>query len=212
MTDLESGRKAFAEWPEERRTELLDELVSLICSTELHAVGAGVVREAYRRVVVESGVLDKIALTKEWWTEPYALIFQQCVADAAMAAKDLPASESISFIFAKQERFAARATDIFAQLRADRDWKRRERLGELSFADTSERAGLQAADLLVWELRKRLDHKLKQPSLAVRGSLNRLGTKLVLKPRYFDEERLSEFFADILAARPRSGGTLFCSG
>ncbi len=174
MTDFENRQKQFREWPTDKRLELIGELVSLITSSNLIGFGAGVVREDYEEEVVASGILDRLPFTKEWWQEPYLIGFQQCIVEAAREAADLPASERVSFVFDRQDQFEHRLTAVFRQMAADTAWKNHIRLGEITFESKEGRAGLQAADIICYELRKRLDHRLTEPDRPIRKALQRL--------------------------------------
>jgi hypothetical protein len=148
-------------------------------SFDLWGVGAGVVKEDYQRVIVNSGFLERSRLRNEWWGEPYLYAFQQCITEAAREADEqLPRGQRITFIFDQQATFAARATSVYEQMENNRPWTRRERLGGIFFRSKRDSIALQAADILVYELRKRLDHRLHEPEREIRISVNRLRNRV----------------------------------
>jgi hypothetical protein len=89
----------------------------------------------------------------------------------------------------QQAEFHARAEKVYDELTSNGKWPRAFRLGSLRFASKRDAIPLQAADLLAYELRKRLDHKLFDPARAERRSMGRVRRRLI-NPKYFDEAGL----------------------
>jgi hypothetical protein len=199
-TDLANGRKAFDGWALERKTALLADLISIINSSNVLGFGAGVVKADYQRLIVSSGFLEEVGLKAEWWQEPYLLAFQQCVVEAVLKAVGLPASERINFIFDHQGTYASRCKMVFTDMSDPRVWPRGDRLGSAEFLPKLEHTPLQAADLLVYELRKRLDHRLTEPERAVRRSMERLSSRLI-SSRYVGEKEMRLFMEEVRPAR-----------
>jgi hypothetical protein len=149
-----------------------------------------------RRALGDSTPLDSTQLTRHWWTEPYMLAFQHCIVEAVLEADSLPATECISFVFDRQKTFAARLRIAFEQMAADIGWARRNRLGSITFESKADRSPLQAADLLVFELRKELDKRVIGAERPLRKSLQRLRPQLKAC-RFFDERGLRQFMTEV---------------
>jgi hypothetical protein len=196
MTDFENRQKQFRGWPDKARLSLIDELVSIIASNELYGFGGGVVRGDYQKLIVQSQFLDSTQLTKHWWTEPYMLAFQHCIVEAVLEADSLPATECMSFVFDRQKAFAARLRIAIEQMATDIGWARRNRLGSITFESKADRSPLQAADLLVFELRKELDNRIVGAERPLRKSLKRLRPQLKAC-RFFDERGLRQFMGEV---------------
>ncbi len=199
-TDLVNGWKAFKGWTAERQTALLDDVISIINSSDIHGFGAGVVKADYERMIVKTDFSKEVGWTPEWWHQPYLLAFQQCVVEVVLKADSLPKSERVNFVFDQQGTYGSRCQSVFASMSDDTVWPRRDRLGSVEFRPKSGCTSLQAADLLAYELRKRLDHRLTEPDRVVRRSMARL-SRSVMSSRFLDERAIRRFMDEVLASR-----------
>ena len=192
-------RGEFKGWNARDREVLLNDLISIINSSNLVGIGAGIVKADYQRLVVDSGFLKEVGLSEPWWKHPYLLVFQQLVLEAVLGAKSLPTSDRITFIFEQQDTYAFRCKKVFADMSDPRIWPRADRLGSPQFIAKADCTPLQAADLLVYELRKRLDHQLKEPHRPTRPRMERLRRNLASNcfmtaaeiPTFLEEVRAS---------------------
>ena len=199
-TDLVNGWKTFSGWPPERRTALLDDVISIINSSDIHGFGAGVVKADYERAIVNTGFSKEAGWTPEWWRQPYLLAFQQCVVGVVLKADVLAKSERINFVFDQQGTYGSRCQSVFASMSDGAVWPRGDRLGSVEFRPKRGCTPLQAADLLAYELRKRLDHRLTEPERAVRRSMARL-SRSVASSRFLDERAIRRFMDEVRTSR-----------
>jgi Protein of unknown function (DUF3800) len=145
------GRDEFAQMSQDRRNVIWREFRAVIASTGMHGFGSIIDLDAYA------------ALTPTWqqkrpkgFTDPYYLAFQHQVELIASAAIDFPDTEQIRFVFDRrkqnQEQKAQRLYSGVQGSRKLRPFARR--LGALRFCDSEARPGLQAADMLAYEIRR----------------------------------------------------------
>jgi hypothetical protein len=194
MTDFEARRGEFRDWDRKKRFDVFDELVSIVLSYDVYGLGGGTVRDDYQKLIVDSDFITVRKLKPEWWKQPYLMVFQQVIVEAANAIDHFRSQERIAFVFDHQAQFKARAETVYAELQEQADWPRHRRLGSLQFVIKNEAVALQVADLMVYEIRKRLDHKLFAPERDIRKSMGRLQSRL-FNPHYFDHAGLRAFIA-----------------
>jgi len=115
-TDLVNSRGEFAGWTADDQKPLLDDLISIINSSNLIGIGAGIVKADYQRLVVDSGFLGEAGLTAAWWKHPYLLVFQHLVVEVILDLKHLPRSDRINFIFERQDSYASRCCNVFSSM------------------------------------------------------------------------------------------------
>jgi hypothetical protein len=195
-TELLHSKGEFKGWTPEQKRACLADLISVVDGSNLLGVGGGVVREVYKRLVVDSGFLEEVGLKPEWWREPYLLAFQHCIVEAVRMVTVLPKRTVINFIFEEQSVYASRCKFVFSGLSDTRVWPRGDWLGSVEFAPPSKYTPLQLADLLAYELRKALDNKLADPGKEIRRSLERLRSRLISSP-YVDEEAMTRFMEEV---------------
>ena len=187
MVDFENRQGEFKNWSNEKRFSFIKEVVSLINSLDVWGIGAGVVKVDYELVSTELAVRKPDRPL--WWQDPYLFAFYDVIVETCIRAENLAPSEKIAFIFDQQFTYEGRAQKIYRDLQGDGPWPRSFRLGSLEFCSKREVIGLQVADLLAYELRKALDHKLYEPSRAARKSMVRLKRRPI-NPHYFNEAAL----------------------
>lgn len=203
MMDLVGRRANFDGWSDAQAVDLMDELVSIINSSDVLGFGAGLVKDDYERVIARGTFLEEVGLKPEWWRKPYLLAFQQCIVEAVLKATDLPKSEKITFIFDRQAEFAARSKAVFAEMSDEGLWPSGDRLGGVHFESKDDRTPLQAADLLAYELRKFTDDKRSGSGRAMRRSLERL-RKRVVACRLAETKHMVRVVDEIRESRRRS--------
>ena len=167
-------------WSQEKARSFLDELVDVGTSVKIHPVSCAVVAadwgkvpEEQRRYVTGAKFrrsTQKYASTGAP-TQPYFLCFQWCVHNAAKYCKR---HLEIDFYFDLNKQLDTHAKAVWAQMKGDMRSPVNARLGELRFPTSSERAGLQLADLFAYlsqrYARKKLENWSEEPS----GLLRRL--------------------------------------
>lgn len=199
-TDLVNSRGAFAGWTPDDQRSLLDDLISVINSSNLVGIGAGIVKADYQRLVVDSGFLKGVGLTEAWWKHPYLLVFQHLVVEVIVGMRHLPASERINFIFEEQNSYAFRCRRVFSSMSNFRVWPRGDRLGSVDFSPKACSTPLQAADLLAYELRRKLDRHLTEPAAPARKSMERLRKHLAASP-YLTAGQIPAFLEEVRKSR-----------
>jgi uncharacterized protein DUF3800 len=198
-------RGPFKGWSEERADDLIDELITIINTSQVLGFAAGLVKEDYERVVVwERNFFEDVGLKREWWKQPYLLAFQQCIVEAVLKASELPRAERISFWFDRQRQFAARSVAVFGQMSNTGLWPSGDRLGDVRFESKTDCLALQAADLLAWEIRKYSEDRRFNPSKPIRPSMERLKRRLVASP-LVDEKHMVRLVEEIRKSRGKIG-------
>ncbi len=189
MAEFESRQGEFKDWSDAKRFGFIKDLLALINSTDVWGIGCGVVKADYERISAEFIARGKV--TPRWYRHPYLLAFQHCLVETCIQAEDVHPREKIAFVFDQQAEFHARAEKVYDELTSSGKWPRAFRLGSLRFASKRDAIPLQAADLMAYELRKALDHKLFDPTRGERKSMARLRRRLI-SPRYFNEAALHQ--------------------
>lgn len=187
MADFENRQGEFEGWTNAKRIGFIKDLLALINSTDVWGVGCGIVKTDYERI--SAAFIARGKVTPHWYRHPYLLAFQHCLIETCVHAEDVHPREKIAFVFDQQAEFHARAEKVYEGLTSSGKWPRAFRLGSLRFASKLDAIPLQAADLLAYELRKRLDHKLFDPARSERLSMGRVRRRLI-NPKYFDEAAL----------------------
>jgi Protein of unknown function (DUF3800) len=189
MADFESRRGHFVGWANSRRIAFIKDLIAIINATDVYGIGTGVDIEAFRKVMAEVPCPPSVPM--DWWSHPWALAFQDCLAQCAIAADERPYGEKLSFVFDRQHTYQARAEEAHRQIQAHPIWPHKHRIGSLTFGAKTDYVALQVADFAVYEVRKAIEHKLYEPDRAERQSMARLRRRF-RNPRYFDEPTLRE--------------------
>jgi hypothetical protein len=167
-------------WTPEKASRFLDELVDVGTSVEIHPVSCTVVAADWEKVPEEQRRFatsakfrrstQKLASTGAP-TQPYFLCFQWCVHNASKYCRpDL----KIDFFFDLNKKFDAHAMAVWDQMKGDTRSRVNDRLGELSFPTSSERAGLQLADLFAYLAQRYAKRKLANWNEEPSGLLRRL--------------------------------------
>jgi hypothetical protein len=201
MADFENRQGEFEGWTNEKRIGFINDLITLVNSTDVWGIASAVVRPDYDRLSAEFIAQGKV--TPHWYGHPYLLAFQHCLIETCVHATDLHPSEKIAFVFDQQADFHARAEAVYHELREGTSWPRAFRLGSLHFASKHDAVPLQVADLLVYDVRKALDHKLFEPDRGERKSMARLRRRLI-NFRYFDEAAIRAVIKEFEKSRSPS--------
>lgn len=178
FSDLDNNHGEFKGWSPWRKRNLMEDLFKILRRHDLQGVCAAIVMPEYKEVVSGSGtVLEKRH-------SPYIICQEFCM---EVICKQIP--EKVLYIFEEQRDFRSFAVSNF--------WDTKDRFPEWSpkmsgivFRPKKEFAGLQVADLLVYETAKSLHNRLYDPTRPVRKSMIALlkAKKDNLIGGYFDRD------------------------
>jgi hypothetical protein len=185
-----ASRGEFLGWDESRRRPFMEDLISVINSSDLWGVAVGVDKAAFEALTRAGDGSAAVTLSGERARDPYLWAFHDAVIETANQIDHIPA-ETVAFVFDRQERLQSASARIFEGLRAEESWPRRFRLGSLSFDEARLRPPLQAADLLAYEIQKERKRRAGDSDRPERISLGRLRSRLIAS-RYWDRATLAK--------------------
>jgi hypothetical protein len=151
MRELAHFRGAFSGWSEDRRRGLIAAAVEAINVHRLVAVGAAISVQAFRALPAEA---------QEGFRDPFFCCLQEMAYGLVRCADD-PPRVRCKAVFSQQNEFRPTAERLWQDLRQRPGFA--ERLGDIEFANMRTSPGLQAADLLAYELRHFYHLRAKQP-------------------------------------------------
>lgn len=185
-----------------KRGRLAERLLEVLLSSHLQPCAYGVVVPHF----IEMSLEFRNHYTNGHPGVPYYLCLHHTFVAGSHAADGLPQEEQVHFTFEKQDEFEADAKASFEEFKKNKHWPNHYRLGRCHFAERDEYAhypGLQAADLLAYEMYRHLDNRHFQPDLKpewkVRTTFQALQRKMkqskkvcggVVLSGYFDRETL----------------------
>ena len=196
--DCERGKDDFYGLDVMKRGRIVDRLVCIIADSPLAIYGYAVVKPHFFAWNED----DRKHFTNGHPENPYYLVLNHLFVCSSHYADSFDKSERIEYLFEQQQQFEADARRIFGELRAGPLWKNHFRLGEIDFrGDIAKYPGMQAADLIAYEMFRQMDNKHFQPNLRPEWK-NRIAIK-VLEPKlrrdfnfgYFDDDQFLEMTA-----------------
>lgn len=193
MRHSTAGRGEFLGWDESRRKPLMEDLISVVNSSDLWGVAVGVDKVALDALTHASDGSILLTLAGEKARDPYLWAFHDAVIEAANQVDHIP-GETVAFVFDRQERLQSASSRIFEALKTQESWPRRSRLGSLTFEESRSRPPLQAADLLAYEVQKERKRRTTASDRPERISLGRLRSRLLVS-RYWDRASLERCIA-----------------
>jgi len=166
-SDCAGGRRDFAGWPKERREDLWKSLVESIVGTGLVGYGVAIARgNPQERTGPVAGELKN----------PYVVAFGDCVLGLCRLAVRLGLHDpqQVEFVFDRHSEWSNKAKALAVAMKADPELlgSRVRRVGEINFEPSVDFPGLQAADLLSYEIRKHIENR--DLGIPTRRSLDRL--------------------------------------
>lgn len=135
-------------WSEDRKLELLNDLVSIIVNNVTFGIGMVVHRADYNRVLAEEPELVPMALGM-----PYAFCAFRCFESGVDWATQNRSPDPINYVFEEGDQYSDQIFKTHSFFSKYRHLQRRYRLGSLTF-DPKRNTSLQAADLLTWEINR----------------------------------------------------------
>lgn len=188
-TDAENARKPrgiYEKWGRKKAHRLTDRVAAIAGDSLIQGVGIYLTTDAWKSAT--DFLLQYFP--ENPYLLPYTLLAKMCIEITVESlVDDLPAQESVSFIF-EENKFSKGVLDGFQRLK--KEHRKKHRLKSITFESKECFPGLQAADLFAWHYRK-----LKEMQLGYRGHrLHRNITQLVkrdFKFREIPEEALRDW-------------------
>lgn len=205
-SDCESGRREFKGWTVGRRRGSCERFTSVIRGARLTG-GASVIdlrAYAHHRQEIESlrTIPTGHGANVVRYGDPYYLAFQHVTEILTLKTKQAPPEEHVTFIFDLNNAYKDKARVLFDGVRGDTTNTFHDRMGSATFADSKAHPGLQAADLLAFEVRRHFaGHVYERTEEVKRWQWDRLakGRTVSLTLEHFNAEsidRLLSHFRD----------------
>jgi hypothetical protein len=200
--ECEGGRKTFHGLDVMKRGNIVNRLVSLIAESPLDVFGYAVVKPHFFAWNED----DRRHFTNGHPENPYYLVLGHLFICSSHHADNFDKSEKIEYVFEQQQEFEDEAKRIFGELKAGPMWPNHVRLGDIHFPESTPEnlekyPGIQAADLIAYEMNRHLGNKYFLPDLKpewkARTVLKVLGRKLNVNHNfcYFDADQFLELSA-----------------
>lgn len=148
--DCEQGTNEFSGRTD--RKQLQREFIDLIGSADIHGVFAAIDLRGWDEVADVVGDLR----AEHGMSDPYYVAFQQLMETIAIGMEHLPPDRRLHLVFDNRDGHG-KVIRLYDSLKgADNPHLAfvADRLGSIAFADSKQLPGLQAADLLAYEVRK----------------------------------------------------------
>jgi hypothetical protein len=142
MREFAHRVESFKGWTEAQRRGLLGELLMVIQAAEMYAVGA-VLRVADFETLPEEAKAGLIG--------PYMVCFQELVFGLGLESSFIFPGDKVDFVYSRQDEFSSKMRSLWQFSKSYRSYG--TSLGVLDFQEMKDVPGLQAADLLAYELR-----------------------------------------------------------
>jgi hypothetical protein len=142
MREFAHSRGVYLGWDEGRRRQLLAGAVEAINANGLKAIGAAISVAEFRALSHQA---------QEAFQDPFFCCLQETSYGVALQGLHEPDDLQIRSVFSQQDEFGGKLRLLWDSLRAKRG--EFEKLEPIEFADMREVPGLQAADVLAYELR-----------------------------------------------------------
>ncbi|HEY3351170.1 MAG TPA: DUF3800 domain-containing protein [Thermoanaerobaculia bacterium] len=198
MRRLYSGKGDYSGWDRARIDSFLTDSARLINSFDFFGVAAGVEKAAYARfaekVPTSSDLRSRFGKRA---LDPYFLALQYVISELVIRADEESLGEAVSFYLEEQREYEHFARQLHADIQQSA-WVRARWVGSLSFAPKASFGAFQAADFLIWEIRRELDERAKPDRRKERASLTRL-RRLPIATPYLDESVLGRILRDVYA-------------
>jgi hypothetical protein len=153
MREFAHRTGAFKGWTEERRRGLLSAAVGAINDARLEAIAVAMSVSDFRALNAEEQVM---------FQDPFFSCFQEVSYGVQIMSDRTPAPEKIRVVFSLQDDFGPKLRKLWTALQQRS--KVLSTKAELQFDDMRQTPGLQAADLLAYELRHFYDMRQKRPA------------------------------------------------
>jgi hypothetical protein len=167
MADYESRFGIYKDWSNEKRIRVITRLCSIIKRR---------VHRAFTSSVIISDYNDVAAMRPDLFETAYAFNANICMRLISDWAEERAHKGPIAYVFERGSGYEAELAQQFNIYLASDELKALYRLSTLTFADKRDILPLQAADILVYEVRKRaLNQTDDSKKKFVRRSMNNIG-------------------------------------
>jgi len=184
MQHWQTRKRVFRLMPEQKRRDLLNDLLAIIRLRATMAVGAVVSLPDYDAVFNEEAMRRRVGT-------PYSLCIQACIARVGTWARLYSHNERIAYVLDRGHANAGDAWLSYKHCAADEATAEKHRVGPLVFEDDRVAIPLQAADLVAYEaMRYQEGQPLSEKSL--RYPFKQLFLNMQVKIRIFDHQVLTE--------------------
>jgi hypothetical protein len=193
MREFAHFRGAFVGWSEDQRRALLSSLLQTIVDHNLVAVGAAIDVVAFKQLPEEQRI---------GFVDPFVCCVQEIAWGFALLGRGFGGCAAV---FSQQDEFAGTTNLIWSHFRASR--RDFESLGPIRFDDMRSSPGLQAADLLAYEIRHFYETRAKDPAskprhpfaTIVEDQLSRGRRLIKFLPAWYLEMQASPTFYESMA-------------
>lgn len=158
-TDLANFKRIYKEWTVEQQRALVADLMAVIWDMgRVVAIGSTIAVDDFNSFNAEQ---------RARWIDPYFLLLQEVLNGATLEAR--PDNERVRIIYSQQDEFRGKFQQLYRVLQ-----RREPRLDTLTFADMRTTPGLQAADLLAYELKRFYKNKVTRPDIPLRWPMRKI--------------------------------------
>ncbi len=184
-TEMEGlGKGRFRALGQRNRDRLINESVTTIVESGIVGIASAIILPEYYR-------LDET--TRKAMGDPYMLCFQHVITQVTKAAQMFIGedhSEDIAYIFEQQPQWQMEANRMWVRS-LELGYKKKYRLGSITFGDKAQFIPLQAADRNAFETFQHFDNPNR------RAIWNRLKDSDHHRGCYFDREGLQDFIVQL---------------
>ena len=152
-TDLANFKRIYKGWTVDQQRALVADLMTAIWGMgRVVAIGSTLAVDDFNSFSVEQ---------RAKWVDPYYMLLQEVLYGATLEAR--PDDERVRIIYSQQDEFRGKFERLYRVLQ-----RRYPRLDALTFGDMRQTPGLQAADLLAYELKRFYKNKVTRPDIPLR--------------------------------------------
>jgi hypothetical protein len=157
-TDLANFKRIYSGWTADQRTALVGDLMAVIWGMgRVVAIGSTMAVDDFNSFSVEQ---------RAKWIDPYYLLLQEALYGASLEARP---DNRVRIVYSLQDEFKGKFEGLYRTLR-----RRYPRLDALTFGDMRTTPGLQAADLLAYELKRFYKNKVTRPEIPLRWPMRNI--------------------------------------
>ena len=189
----------YAGWDDAEKLCYSKRLLNIVNAQgkKMHAVTCGILANEYRSILNDKG--------RRNLGSPYLTCFKSCIALIAKEMHENFPPEDKFKVFLDTDNGYLQAVEIFNWLKENPKFQYRSRLATCTPAKMEEIPCLQSADMVAYEVFKRL-HRLKNTQSKMRPVLSLLYERNVVSERYFGAPTLKKMKAEIESAVCEAGG------
>ncbi len=197
-------RGVFAKWSEAKANQFINDLTDCIVSSRIFPTSAALVTEDWKklnreeRMFLTGGHYDR--MNKRWLEHGapnrlYFLPFQLALANPAMACKP---GLHVHYVFDLNKQFKHHALRLFDLMKSAKAASYSHRMGSIDFENGETAVGLQAADMLAYQVYKSARERIGRNEPLELDQLNPLLRKLISATRedyqfpFLDEHGLNQ--------------------